>query len=155
MERDEGEENQEKSIKREKDELKDGIGWREGAMGWWKIETWEEEYAKIKVLFITCMNDVYLLLSDTGEVYTFGWNGYGQLGVGHQESQDEPQKVDLKSFQPKTPVRVHCGSWNTVVELAWVHCVLCALCIGHCIYGVYKASYIIMLPRAGDMRSSY
>ena len=56
-------------------------------------------------------------IAEAGAVYTFGWNGYGQLGLGHQISQDQPQKVTgLQQYNMK-PTRVHCGGWNTLVQL--------------------------------------
>ncbi|XP_062276379.1 RCC1 domain-containing protein 1-like isoform X2 [Scomber scombrus] len=54
----------------------------------------------------------YFLILATGDLYTWGWGEYGQLG--HQTlSSDEPQQVEFFREQQMCVVNVVCGAWNT------------------------------------------
>ncbi|CAE1311209.1 MYCBP2 [Acanthosepion pharaonis] len=55
-----------------------------------------------------------VLLLQNGDVYTFGSNQYGQLGVGDTVVRGEPTKVQL----PMSAVQVAAGSSHTVILLA-------------------------------------
>lgn len=55
-----------------------------------------------------------MLLLQNGEVYTFGSNVYGQLGVGDLVAHSGPVRVKL----PSTAVQVAAGSNHTVVLTA-------------------------------------
>ena len=68
---------------------------------------------------------VYLLhILDTGELYTWGWNEYGQLG--HLVKTGEGQKgkiiydspIRVSSLEESYVENVHCGGWTTVVQLS-------------------------------------
>ncbi|XP_013367931.1 PREDICTED: RCC1 domain-containing protein 1 [Chinchilla lanigera] len=55
------------------------------------------------------------VVTRTGELYTWGWGKYGQLGHGDSASLDRPCRVEYfvdKQLQVKT---VTCGPWNTYV----------------------------------------
>ena len=56
------------------------------------------------------------LFLETGELYTWGWNDYGQLGHGDVISRDLPKLV--KNFKDINlyVTNVKCGGWNTA---AW------------------------------------
>lgn len=46
-----------------------------------------------KVVHISCGDSSSVAVTDNGEVYSWGHNGVGQLGIGNCTSQAEPQKV--------------------------------------------------------------
>ena len=46
-----------------------------------------------KVIAISCGQTSSLALSDAGEVYGWGYNGVGQLGIGNYVNQTSPCKV--------------------------------------------------------------
>ena len=52
------------------------------------------------------------LIAENGEVWTWGWNGYGQLGLGDTVSRDVPTRVTARFTDV---LAVHCGYWNTVI----------------------------------------
>jgi alpha-tubulin suppressor-like RCC1 family protein len=49
---------------------------------------------KVIIQKICCGNDHNLLLSKDREVYTFGKNSCGQLGIGNKENKNEPVKIE-------------------------------------------------------------
>ncbi|XP_042351889.1 RCC1 domain-containing protein 1-like [Plectropomus leopardus] len=52
-------------------------------------------------------------VTTTGDLYTWGWGDYGQLGHQTLVSSDEPQRVELFREQQMRVVDVVCGAWNT------------------------------------------
>lgn len=46
-----------------------------------------------KVVHISCGDSSSVAVTDSGEVYSWGHNGVGQLGLGNCTSQVEPQKI--------------------------------------------------------------
>lgn len=73
-----------------------------------------------------------LLTADGGELYTFGWGLYHQLGHGSTRDQSKPCVVDaLRGLDPScggSLVQVACGSWHTAGFLADV-----PLCYSSCL----------------------
>jgi hypothetical protein len=55
------------------------------------------EMKEIKIIKISCGLRHSLLLSNNGDIYTFGDNDRGQLGNGNRESQSTPFKLDQKN----------------------------------------------------------
>ena len=51
--------------------------------------------------------------TDRGDLFTWGWNNYGQLGLGHTHSRDQPHRVELD----QRAVGVYAGDWTTVVRV--------------------------------------
>jgi RCC1 and BTB domain-containing protein len=49
----------------------------------------------IKIMSIACGQTSTFAVSDTGEVYGWGYNGNGQLGLGNTVNQYNPTKVAL------------------------------------------------------------
>ncbi|KAL6614392.1 hypothetical protein ACP70R_036662 [Stipagrostis hirtigluma subsp. patula] len=57
------------------------------------------------------------LVTDKGEVFTWGWGEHGQLGLGDTSDQVAPQKVNIGDEGP--PLGIYCGSGFTIaVKLA-------------------------------------
>ncbi|KAG7522377.1 hypothetical protein JOB18_020699 [Solea senegalensis] len=52
-------------------------------------------------------------VTTTGDLYTWGWGEYGQLGHQTLISSDEPQRVEFFRGQQMRVVDVVCGTWNT------------------------------------------
>uniref|UniRef100_A0A3B3BXZ2 RCC1 domain containing 1 n=1 Tax=Oryzias melastigma TaxID=30732 RepID=A0A3B3BXZ2_ORYME len=52
-------------------------------------------------------------VTTSGDLYTWGWGGYGQLGHQSFSSLDEPQRVEFFRVQQLRVVGVECGPWNT------------------------------------------
>jgi alpha-tubulin suppressor-like RCC1 family protein len=50
-----------------------------------------------------------------GEVFSWGWNKYGQLGLGHNEDKPVPTQVTCAQFDSHKPARVVAGRWGTLV----------------------------------------
>ncbi|XP_066557718.1 RCC1 domain-containing protein 1 isoform X2 [Amia ocellicauda] len=50
-----------------------------------------------------------------GDLYTWGWGNYGQLGQGAASSSDRPVRVQYFPDGQLCVVDVVCGSWNTFV----------------------------------------
>ena len=49
---------------------------------------------------------------ESGEVYSWGWNSYGQLGLGNNNNQSEPQLIS--SLNNKA-IRISCGGYHTII----------------------------------------
>ena len=65
------------------------------------------------------------LVDLNGNLYTFGWNKYGQLFVDRDESINEedemfnfdrPVKIESEEFEDKKVKRVKCGCWLTAIS---------------------------------------
>ncbi|KAL3880398.1 hypothetical protein ACJMK2_032642, partial [Sinanodonta woodiana] len=69
---------------------------------------------EIPITQISCGTHHTVVLLQNGEVYTFGSNQYGQLGVGDTVIRGSPAKMQL----PGVAVQVAAGSHHTVVLLA-------------------------------------
>lgn len=62
---------------------------------------------------ISCGSRHTAAVTTTGELYTWGWGDYGQLGHQTLTSSDEPQLVEYFKEQHMRVVDVVCGMWNT------------------------------------------
>jgi RCC1 and BTB domain-containing protein len=52
-----------------------------------------------KIVSIACGAAHSLVLTDVGHVYSWGYNGFGQLGIGNTTNQNTPQKILLNNNQ--------------------------------------------------------
>ncbi|KAG8649356.1 ultraviolet-B receptor UVR8 isoform X3 [Manihot esculenta] len=52
------------------------------------------------------------ILTEDGQVYSWGWNKYGQLGLGDSIDRNIPSRVPIEGCQPKN---VECGWWHTLL----------------------------------------
>ena len=52
-----------------------------------------------------------MVVTDTGLLYSFGWNFYGQLGLGHQANRNTPSQVAIEA------VRSVCAGYNHTVAI--------------------------------------
>ncbi|EGZ26227.1 hypothetical protein PHYSODRAFT_486876 [Phytophthora sojae] len=58
------------------------------------------------------------LVSTSGEVFTFGWGLYNQLGHGSTQNEVEPVVVDALQGVDSEAVQVACGNWHTAALTA-------------------------------------
>ena len=71
-----------------------------------------------KVLDVGCGSRHTIVLTEGNGLWGFGWNKYGQLGMGHTLSRDSAEKISLpkaalaKNSQVKM---LRCGDWGTVL----------------------------------------
>lgn len=62
---------------------------------------------------VSCGSRHTAAVTTTGDLYTWGWGDYGQLGHETLISSDEPQRVEFFRRQQMHVVDVVCGAWNT------------------------------------------
>ncbi len=60
-----------------------------------------------------CLHASCSLFPESGALYTWGWNEYGQLCQGDTVTRDAPTRVTLDDAAPVTDII--CGAWNTVI----------------------------------------
>ncbi|CAG5958219.1 unnamed protein product [Menidia menidia] len=62
---------------------------------------------------VSCGSRHTAAVTTTGDLYTWGWGEYGQLGHQTLDSLDEPQRVEFFRVEQLHVVDVVCGPWNT------------------------------------------
>eukprot|EP00096_Caligus_rogercresseyi_P012781 TRINITY_DN5466_c0_g1_i1.p1 TRINITY_DN5466_c0_g1~~TRINITY_DN5466_c0_g1_i1.p1 ORF type:complete len:438 (-),score=131.67 TRINITY_DN5466_c0_g1_i1:192-1505(-) len=72
---------------------------------------------EILVKEVSCGSRHTVILSESNELWAFGWNKYGQLGLGHTQSRDTVERVPLpKEWASGKVIRsIVCGDWGTAV----------------------------------------
>merc|ERR1719242_1617606 len=72
-----------------------------------------------RVVDVACGSRHTVVLTKTNQLWTFGWNKYGQLGIGHTHSRDAPERMCIpKSVTGKTLKMLRCGDWGTAVVVS-------------------------------------
>lgn len=66
---------------------------------------------------VSCGSRHTAAVTTEGELYTWGWGEYGQLGHQNLISSDEPQRVEFFNEQQLCVTDVVCGAWNTFVAV--------------------------------------
>ncbi|KAM3869981.1 RCC1 domain-containing protein 1 [Diretmus argenteus] len=66
-----------------------------------------------EVSTVSCGSRHTAAVTTTGDLYTWGWGEYGQLGHKTLMSSDEPQRTEFFKEQGMCVVDVVCGAWNT------------------------------------------
>ncbi|KAK2834404.1 hypothetical protein Q7C36_015105 [Tachysurus vachellii] len=64
---------------------------------------------------VSCGSRHTAAITSTGDLFTWGWGLYGQLGHGSRCSSDEPKIVEFFSNGKMSVEDVICGLWNTFV----------------------------------------
>ena len=68
---------------------------------------------------VGCGSRHTVVLTKTNQLWTFGWNKYGQLGLGHNYSRDAPEKMCIpKSVNGKPIKMLKCGDWGTAIVVS-------------------------------------
>lgn len=64
------------------------------------------------VKMVSCGARHSAILLEDGQVFSWGWNKYGQLGVGDSIDRNTPTQVPIEGCRPK---KVACGWWHTLL----------------------------------------
>ncbi|XP_072291492.1 RCC1 domain-containing protein 1-like [Eucyclogobius newberryi] len=67
---------------------------------------------------VSCGSRHTAAVTTEGNLYTWGWGGYGQLGHQNLISSDEPQCVEFFQKNQLHVTDVVCGAWNTFAAVA-------------------------------------
>ncbi|CAG03447.1 unnamed protein product [Tetraodon nigroviridis] len=70
-----------------------------------------------EIMAVSCGSRHTAAVTTTGDLYTWGWGDYSQLGHPSLASTDEPQRVEFFREQQMRVVDVVCGAWNTFVAV--------------------------------------
>lgn len=73
-----------------------------------------EDEEDTNFISIACGERHSAAVSESGGVYTWGWNKYGQLGRTTSEDMDRTPQVINSKLNVKI-VKVYCGHWNTLL----------------------------------------
>ena len=61
----------------------------------------------------------FVALKANGEVWTWGYNGYGQLGIGNTETKNRPTKTNIYNSKDETQstyaIDVAAGAYHTLI----------------------------------------
>ncbi|KAF2591473.1 hypothetical protein F2Q70_00040934 [Brassica cretica] len=66
----------------------------------------------VNVKTISCGARHTAVIADEGKVFCWGWNKYGQLGLGDVIDRNAPSEVRIKDCVPKN---IACGWWHTLL----------------------------------------
>lgn len=69
----------------------------------------------VEVGAVSCGSRHTAAVTRDGELYTWGWGKYGQLGHGDSTSSDRPRRVEHLVAEGLQAQEVVCGPWNTYV----------------------------------------
>ncbi|KAI5325691.1 hypothetical protein L3X38_034765 [Prunus dulcis] len=68
----------------------------------------ESKHAKV----VSCGARHSVILTEDGQLYSWGWNKYGQLGLGDSVDRNLPSQVSTDGCLPKN---IACGWWHTLL----------------------------------------
>ena len=74
--------------------------------------------ANTSVAAVSCGARHTACVTTLGEMVSWGWNAYGQLGVGDLETRAAPTRVAAPALAGRKAEAVACGRWHTVVGAA-------------------------------------
>ncbi|WJX76445.1 hypothetical protein P8452_59864 [Trifolium repens] len=72
------------------------------------LDTFENNLSRI----VSCGARHSALLTDDGYLFSWGWNKYGQLGLGDSVDRNIPCRVSIPGCRPRN---VACGWWHTLL----------------------------------------
>ncbi|NXR14730.1 RCCD1 protein, partial [Semnornis frantzii] len=70
---------------------------------------------QLEVSRVSCGSRHTAVVTRGGELYTWGWGKYGQLGHGVNASSDQSRPVKYLAAEGLRAEEVVCGPWNTYV----------------------------------------
>ncbi|NXS53290.1 RCCD1 protein, partial [Brachypteracias leptosomus] len=70
---------------------------------------------ELEVRGVSCGSRHTAAVTRGGELYTWGWGKYGQLGHGDDASSDQPRRVKFLAAEGLRVEEVTCGPWSTYV----------------------------------------
>ncbi|NXU45513.1 RCCD1 protein, partial [Drymodes brunneopygia] len=73
---------------------------------------------ELEVRVVSCgSRHTAVVTREYGELYTWGWGKYGQLGHGNSLSSDRARRVELLVAKGLRVEEVVCGPWTTYVRV--------------------------------------
>lgn len=69
-----------------------------------------KQFGNEKVLDISS-NTHSIALTESGDIYTWGFNGFGQLGKIDTDSQYSPSKIEMSCFNKEKVLKIGCGEY--------------------------------------------
>ncbi|XP_021888390.1 ultraviolet-B receptor UVR8-like isoform X3 [Carica papaya] len=63
-------------------------------------------------IVVSCGARHTIILTEDGQVYSWGWNKYGQLGLGDSTDRNTPSLIQINGCRPKN---IACGWWHTLL----------------------------------------
>lgn len=73
-------------------------------------------FNKEKIKFINgCSHNSYFVITENNNVYSWGKNKFGQLGLGHCETQVLPKLVRPKTYNNEKAVKICCGNYCSLL----------------------------------------
>ncbi|NXL46001.1 RCCD1 protein, partial [Podilymbus podiceps] len=69
----------------------------------------------VEVSKVSCGSRHTAVITRGGELYTWGWGKYGQLGHADNASSDQPRRVQYLAAEGLQAEEVVCGPWTTYV----------------------------------------
>ncbi|NXI94958.1 RCCD1 protein, partial [Psophia crepitans] len=69
----------------------------------------------LEVSKVGCGSRHTAVVTRSGELYTWGWGKYGQLGHEDNTSSDQPRRVEYLVAEGLQAEEVVCGPWTTYV----------------------------------------
>ncbi|KAM6195742.1 LOW QUALITY PROTEIN: RCC1 domain-containing protein 1 [Sarcoramphus papa] len=69
----------------------------------------------VEVSKVSCGSRHTAVVTRGGELYTWGWGKYGQLGHGDNASSDQPRRVEYLVAEGLRAEEVVCGPWTTYI----------------------------------------
>ncbi|NXN90921.1 RCCD1 protein, partial [Rhinopomastus cyanomelas] len=69
----------------------------------------------LEVAQVSCGSRHTAIVTRGGELYTWGWGKYGQLGREDEASSDQPRRVQYLVTEGFQAQEVVCGPWTTYV----------------------------------------
>ncbi|XP_069758562.1 RCC1 domain-containing protein 1-like isoform X5 [Narcine bancroftii] len=70
---------------------------------------------EVEISKVSCGSRHTAAITRSGELFTWGWGSYGQLGHGQSDSTDLPKLVEYFVNTHLSVLDVVCGPWNTFV----------------------------------------
>lgn len=67
-----------------------------------------------KAVDVACGSRHTVVLTAGNQLWGFGWNKYGQLGLGHTLSKDVIERINMPKAKGKVKM-LKCGDWGTVL----------------------------------------
>lgn len=71
----------------------------------------------LEVSAVSCGSRHTAVVTRGGELYTWGWGKYGQLGHGNNISSDQARRVEYLVAEGLQVEEVVCGPWTTYVRV--------------------------------------
>ncbi|NWT17756.1 RCCD1 protein, partial [Vireo altiloquus] len=71
----------------------------------------------LEVSAVSCGSRHTAVITRGGELYTWGWGKYGQLGHGNNISSDQARRVEYLVAKGLRAEEVVCGPWTTYIRV--------------------------------------